>query len=207
MPDKLCPTCKTLKPTAEFHKDKSKIDGLCTYCKPCMVARQKSYAGRPARHQAPEGMKRCSHCKETKAITEFFASAIRFDGLDRRCRTCCGTLHDQWRRKNLPAAAAAGRKWRAENPERSKDHGRKKNYDLPLGTYDRMLAQQNGKCAICFAESAGGKGAFHVDHCHDSGKVRGLLCHECNLGLGKFKDRADLLTSAINYLAERGGES
>ncbi|MDQ3714717.1 MAG: endonuclease VII domain-containing protein [Actinomycetota bacterium] len=58
-----------------------------------------------------------------------------------------------------------------------------------------MLAKQDGLCAVCQMAPAG-----HVDHDHDTGKVRGLLCFNCNGGLGQFKDRIDILAAAVDYL-------
>ncbi len=63
-----------------------------------------------------------------------------------------------------------------------------------------MLTEQDGRCAICRTDSPGGKGDWHVDHCHATNRVRGLLCHRCNLGLGMFRDSAEFLTAAIDYL-------
>lgn len=76
-------------------------------------------------------------------------------------------------------------------------------YSLTLENFNQILAQQNNSCAICFTKNAGGKGTFHVDHNHVSGRLRGLLCHNCNLGLGHFKDNPNLLSVAIKYLQER----
>ncbi len=205
--EKLCRDCQTLKPITEFHSDKSKTDGLNFYCKPCMNTRQRAYAKRLPRFTAPEGMKRCTHCKEVLPQEQFHRDKTFHDNLSRRCKKCQFEMHEAWRLKNLGKAAEHARKWRAKYPQRSKDLMIKKNYGLEAGTYDRMLALQNGKCAICETTRAGGKGAFHVDHDHSSGKVRGLLCHDCNTGLGKFKDRAALLHSAVKYLAERSAES
>ena len=66
--------------------------------------------------------------------------------------------------------------------------------------FDEKLASQNGACAICRSETPSGQGAFHVDHCHASNKVRGLLCTRCNTGLGMFRDDTDTLLAAVYYL-------
>lgn len=71
-------------------------------------------------------------------------------------------------------------------------------YDIAPADYDRMLAEQGGKCAICL-EPAGEK-HFSVDHCHTTGKVRSLLCRKCNTGLGSFRDSIPLLQTAIDYI-------
>lgn len=204
--EKLCRDCQTLKPTTEFHSDKSKPDGLNFYCKPCMNTRQRAYAKRLPRFTAPEGMKRCTHCKEVLPQEQFHKAKAFHDGLSRRCKKCAYEFHEAWRIKNKPRAAADAKRWRANNKERAADHGRKNLYDLPMGAFEQMLASQDGKCAICERTEAGGRGAFHVDHCHDSGKVRGLLCNSCNGGLGKFRDRPELLLKAVKYLAEGGTE-
>jgi hypothetical protein len=66
-----------------------------------------------------------------------------------------------------------------------------------------MLTSQGDSCKICSTSEPGGKGsAFHVDHCHESGLVRGLLCMACNIMLGKAKDNVTTLQNAINYLEE-----
>ena len=64
-----------------------------------------------------------------------------------------------------------------------------------------MLAQQEYKCAICNTDKPTGKWkVFAVDHCHETGEVRGLLCNECNRGMGLLRDNAELLRKAADYL-------
>jgi hypothetical protein len=63
-----------------------------------------------------------------------------------------------------------------------------------------MLADQDGKCAICWCKSQGERRRFAVDHCHNSGKVRGLLCDNCNKGIGNLKHSPEILARAITYL-------
>lgn len=197
---KVCSECKLTKPLEEFYKDRNKRDGLNVYCKPCARARAKRFKMRPPRIPAPEGMKRCVICKTTKLLDEFHNSKQTFDGKDDRCKQCAYELHKAWRAKNLEKAADNGRRWRAENPERARDHDRKKAHGVPLGWYNATLALQEGKCAICNSPEAGGRGDFHVDHCHSSGAIRGLLCHHCNLMIGNAKDNVETLNSAIAYL-------
>lgn len=75
-------------------------------------------------------------------------------------------------------------------------------YGITSEQYAEMLAAQGGRCAICRTESPGGrKKMMSVDHCHSSNKVRGLLCTNCNAGLGHFRDDPDLLRAAVAYLA------
>jgi hypothetical protein len=76
-------------------------------------------------------------------------------------------------------------------------------YGLTVDQLDQMRLQQNNCCKICsvqFPSDRWHKSSMHVDHCHSTGKVRGLLCRECNQGIGKFRDSPDLLRLAILYL-------
>lgn len=75
----------------------------------------------------------------------------------------------------------------------------KSKYGITLDDYEDMAAEQKGCCKIC-GEYMGE--ALRVDHCHTTGKVRGLLCNGCNVGLGNFKDSPEALLSAITYLRE-----
>ena len=74
-----------------------------------------------------------------------------------------------------------------------------KTYGLTVEQYDKMLEQQNGGCAICGGQNKDGRRLF-IDHCHQSEKVRGLLCSKCNLFLGAANDSVDILSRAITYL-------
>jgi hypothetical protein len=76
-----------------------------------------------------------------------------------------------------------------------------RNYKLTPEQYDAQYVRQCGVCALCRQHK---DETYHVDHCHDSGKVRGLLCGECNLMLGKAKDNTDTLSNAIAYLNNGG---
>lgn len=78
-----------------------------------------------------------------------------------------------------------------------------RNYGITVDDWDRMYAEQKGKCAICRQEGfemKPGYAKLNVDHCHETGEVRGLLCHNCNRGLGLFQDNKELLSRAIDYL-------
>ena len=80
------------------------------------------------------------------------------------------------------------------------DYMRMYLYGVSREEYDAMLESQGGGCAICQTKVPGGKGAFHVDHDHETGVNRGLLCHFCNIGLGNFADDPNLLEDAAEYL-------
>ena len=74
-----------------------------------------------------------------------------------------------------------------------------KRYNITLEDFNKLYLYQEGKCAIC-KKSINKEKEAHVDHCHDSGKVRGVLCDNCNRGLGNFQDNIKTLQQAIDYL-------
>lgn len=92
--------------------------------------------------------------------------------------------------------------------EADKRYGRwlKRTYGITYEDYNQMLALQEHSCKICHSKDAGGRGRFHVDHCHTKGHIRGLLCAMCNLLLGKAKDNPSILLSAVKYLEDNKGE-
>jgi len=93
----------------------------------------------------------------------------------------------------------------AKNPEHYSKRHRKyclmQNYNITEEQYDEMLKAQNGCCAICGTDKPTGKWkVFAVDHNHETGEVRELLCNECNRGIGLLKDSPERLTKAAEYL-------
>jgi len=87
-----------------------------------------------------------------------------------------------------------------------KDRWLKFKYNITIEDWEDMLQEQNHQCAICGVHQSQVKRVFHTDHDHETGKVRGLLCADCNHGLGKFKDNVDNLLNAINYLRSTSNE-
>lgn len=73
-----------------------------------------------------------------------------------------------------------------------------KRHNLKRGQLEKMKKEADYKCEICY-----NKLPLAVDHCHDSGKVRGLLCNNCNNGLGRFMDNIQILKNAVKYLEEK----
>lgn len=113
----------------------------------------------------------------------------------------------EWQKKNKDKIAANQRRWYAKN--KTKDNVRnaiknrwlKRKYNITLDDYQKLLKKQNGECAICGQISSESR-TLDVDHCHKSGKIRGLLCPNCNVGLGNFQDNILLLQKASLYLME-----
>lgn len=112
---------------------------------------------------------------------------------DKSCRDC-GHLT-----KRGPLAIRCLRCWRIAKKLKDK-------WGLSRDDFDRMLAGQGGVCAIC-RNASNGHGKFHVDHDHQTGAIRGLLCGACNMGMGQFRDRADILRAAADYLTRYAEKS
>lgn len=107
------------------------------------------------------------------------------------------------RHKRNPKQAEWSASWKQRNPEAAKAIQRRANrtyalkqYGLTLEDFDKMVAEQGGACAICGTVPE----QLCVDHCHEKGVVRGLLCSECNAGLGKLGDTIGALERAVAYL-------
>ena len=102
------------------------------------------------------------------------------------------------------AAREAVRAWQQGNPHKRKAQ-RLRKYGIELSDFEGLMAIQGGQCAICGMSDTSKPSMFPVvDHCHTTGKVRGLLCMACNQGLGKFKDDPNRLFAAIAYLTKHG---
>jgi Autographiviridae endonuclease VII len=92
------------------------------------------------------------------------------------------------------------RKWRKNNQRSVKNSYLKKKYGVTLEWYEEVLELQGGVCAICEGPPNSKNGYYSVDHCHKSGWTRGLLCSNCNSGIGNLRDDPDLVVKAGNYL-------
>lgn len=134
-------------------------------------------------------------CSAVKPFCDFYNDKKGKFGLSAYCKEC------------MKAKAS---KHRRDNPRRKKNLDLQYNFNITIEQYGAMLASQNGACAICGGVNTNGR-ALSVDHDHaccpgkkSCGKcVRALLCGDCNMGLGKFRDDPELLRAAIEYLVTR----
>ncbi|MBZ6172818.1 MULTISPECIES: endonuclease VII domain-containing protein [Streptomyces] len=173
------------------------------------------------------GVKRCSRCKQDKPRAAFASNKAMKDDLQAYCRECAAQYYRQRQdargRKPRPRVAAPeGHKY-CQRCEKTKPHsewdrnrtasdglstackvcraieGRarhlKRHYGLTEAERDEMVASQMGLCVICLKAPP-----VHVDHCHETGKVRGVLCFNCNSAIGKLGDDPDAVRRAAAYL-------
>ena len=143
------------------------------------------------------------------------------DGHRNECKDCFRQIARARYRKDPRRVIETVQQWRRDNPERVKayqaeyrmrperrramrDLYYRRTYGISADEFDSLLDEQNGACAICRARPDR-EASMHVDHDHESGAVRGLLCLSCNQGLGQFRDDSMLLLRAIVYLRQRAG--
>lgn len=141
-----------------------------------------------ARQTQSVGTKTCTKCGVTKDITEFYK---------RGGKTSPETRHNHCKDCTKIRVQTNYR----EDPSKQRNNDLKRLYGITLNEYNQMLTEQNNKCAVCRTTDPGGKhGKFMVDHCHTTGKVRGLLCKRCNIALGEVGDNISTLQKMIEYL-------
>lgn len=142
-------------------------------------------------------MKVCSKCKEVKTLSNFRKKKFKSGnyGLHSHCKSC---------------ASSAIKKWNENNPDKIAEYKSKyyykfrekftlKKYGLTEREYTRKLIEQNGVCAICNKQETSQR-QLAVDHNHETGEIRGLLCGNCNRGLGHFQENLEILDKAKDYL-------
>jgi hypothetical protein len=187
---KLCPDCGDLRPASDFTSDRRRADGLSFYCR--THARLRVRASRDARlgppksrHArdvaVPDGHKWCPDCATVKPLSDFVRNASQPSGFAGYCKPC----------HNARGKASK------DKVGGSRTYHLKRRYGITAAEADAMLADQGGLCAICRAAPAA-----HVDHDHDTGAVRALLCFNCNGGLGQFKDDPAVLRAAAEYVED-----
>lgn len=137
----------------------------------------------------------CTKCKEVKPVSEFHPHAKTARGYQYWCKECAHA--ERIERAKIPA-----------DPHVRRRHVLWSIYRITPAQYDEMYQRQNGQCAICGvtkepwepASLADRKRFLAVDHCHSTGTIRGLLCCNCNAGLGQFKDDPAIMYAAVAYL-------
>ena len=152
-----------------------------------------THTSREARRQWQIDPRTCKVCGETKPLSDYYLHKGRdINGVSKYPQTACKSC----------AIKREQAKYRA-NPQKKKkeDKGRilQRVFGITIEQYREMHTRQGSVCAICLGPQQGGK-SLCVDHCHKTGKVRGLLCTKCNSAIGKLGDDPLMLQRAIDYL-------
>jgi len=129
--------------------------------------------------------KKCCKCKRNVDISFFYKDRSKKDGLQTICKLC----QNAYRKRN----------WKPCPPEKKRAENLKRRYGIDVETFQLMLEEQDYTCQICPTKHTEDL-PLCVDHCHTTGKIRGLLCNRCNLVIGHAKDNISTLENAITYL-------
>lgn len=156
----------------------------------------------------------CGGCEDNLPTNAFYSNKAAYDGLSSRCKECC-KKYDKQRRLQHPdiVKASVQRKLERErqDPVRLAKRDLRnrryelKQYGLTVEDYDTMFDTQGGVCAICGEPPVNGA-RLVVDHDHETGKVRGLLCSPCNTAVGRLDAVLDWHIKAGEYIARHKEE-
>lgn len=216
LPDsKACTKCGLDKPLADYSKNPRGKYGLKASCKACDAVRHAALtADRPRKDRRlprrapidPTGPRDCTRCGATKTYADFSLS-----------RQATATSNAVYRSHCKECQAEQARAWYANNPERANDNRRRHQlrslYGLTVEQYNALLREQAGVCAVCGKGEPNAHGRtgkqfrLSVDHCHETGEVRGLLCQSCNRAIGLLGDDPTLMRKAISYLLRARGKA
>lgn len=198
---KRCPRCGKTKQTSKFHKDTSRKDGHACWCKECVSKSQAEYYAKN-RERLLEKQRR----DRLENIEESLAAEAAYRDRNReRINTC----HRSYYASHREEESARKHKYYIENREEmlARSHRSKLRcqYGLTLDDYDEMLEVQNGGCAICGMTPEDHGKRLYVDHDHETGETRGLLCHNCNVAIGFLHNSQELAWQLILYLQRYEG--
>jgi protein-arginine kinase activator protein McsA len=133
-------------------------------------------------------MKQCSKCNTVRDYFEFYKDSQSKDGYAYSCKPCRKEYEIQYSKTDKYKEKIRRIRW--------KEAG----IDITFEQYQEMLKEQNSCCAVCGTNVNQFNKGMCVDHNHTTGKVRGLLCTDCNRGIGSLKDNKELLQKALDYL-------
>ena len=137
-------------------------------------------------------MKQCSKCKTNFPITFFRKRKASKDGLNIYCKHCHSAMVRKWKINNPEKVKETREKYKTTGQQKH----RASHYGITPEEYDAMLLGQGGCCLICGISNR----KLVIDHCHNTGLIRGILCLNCNAGIGMLNDDLKLLHQAIWYL-------
>ncbi len=159
-------------------------------------------------------LKTCSQCGQEKSTDEFYPLPTRRCGVRSNCKVCAAKRDRSTGKPRGPvpkyetekerqkAKVEAGKRFRMRRgKDYARDHQLQHKFNITLDDYNRMFAEQNGCCVLCDRHQSEFKTRLAVDHNHETGGVRGLLCTRCNIRLGVLENR-QFIEKAIKYLGD-----
>ncbi|MGW0576412.1 endonuclease VII domain-containing protein [Streptomyces sp. NPDC002920] len=175
---KKCTGCKRSLPSDAFARDRNRADGLQVRCRECVAEYSAAH-----------------YRRRREAMGKSVREKADVPAGHKLCRTCGEVKpHSEWHRNATAPDGLSTRCKSCRATQGRQDH-LKRQYGLTEAECDGLIASQGGVCCICLSAPAA-----HVDHCHKTGRVRGVLCFSCNAALGQFKDRPDAIRRAAAYV-------
>ncbi len=179
---KTCSKCKTEKELSEFHKDTTKALGVAGQCKAC----KSSKSNRSSRDTLFEkGLKKCNRCKLVLPVSVYHKNSRGYKGLRGMCQDCCKETN-----------RGPQQKWKASEAGKFSNF---KRMCRQAGSVDFTREDWDAARLVVSCEACGASGVMHIDHCHDTGKIRGTLCQRCNTAEG-LAGGIEGLKKLISYL-------
>ena len=134
-------------------------------------------------------MRKCRTCGVEKELEEFYKSGRKGRPPEERHTECKECAKSRVKRNHCPI--------------RARSNELRRNYGITLEDYDRMLQDQGGACMVCLTTAESQRyGRLHIDHDHETGEVRGLLCHHCNTALGLLNEDVSRMAAMIAYITK-----
>ena len=184
-----CSRCEKFKPWSEFSRNKHGTRGYQSWCRDCF----REQAGRQEKpsYLITDDGRECSQCGKFKPWNQFHVRRDLSTGRASSCKAC----RKKYTRENMKNGTI-------------RNNELQRKYGITLEEYERMASSQGDACAICGTTEKGtARGRvryWSVDHNHETGDVRALLCQKCNAFLGLANDDPTILQRGINYLKQHG---
>lgn len=188
MNEKLCKSCDTSKKLSEFNTDRSTKDGLNFYCKACVSARRRKY-----RSENREHFRKINRESLERRRKESYGEVTLSE---KKCSSCGEVKPANEYNRNRYSSHGIDSKCRVCQSKYVYARHIEKAYGISISEYNLMVETAGGRCAICRRVRA-----LVIDHNHATGEVRGLLCKNCNTGIGLLEESIEVLRSAERYLS------
>ncbi|MCK9154521.1 MAG: endonuclease domain-containing protein [Paludibacteraceae bacterium] len=213
MQTQICKECGKEKPLSEFWET---ISGYEKMCKACRMLRRyeqrlkkrkengqrtRTLTTREVNKLRENGLRYCPRCKRVLPLEEFSHTKGKKNNSP-HCHECCSDLLLELREKE--EYKNSHKEYYKQRKEQAKNRNLLIKYGISLEMYNEMLEKQDGKCAVCGKTTTENGKCLAVDHDHKTGKIRGLLCNNCNVSVGFLQDNPELALVIHEYLKNGG---